>query len=112
MDYPALLEHKLKVLFPDKRERKTVYSILESYGDEDYEREAGRVRLAILKLSADDMENVQKHTKMAKQDYRDVLFWAEFPRQSKTWSMPEGEKKRRLIKADEDEYEAWLSEQS
>ena len=108
MDYEAILSRKLESLFPEKVLRDDVIVTLESYGTEKYEREPVRVRLAILKLSGSDIEAVKKNTTTARQDYRDILAWAEYPRQSKKWSMPNGPEKQKLIKADRLEYEQWL----
>lgn len=83
--------------------------ILESYGTEKYEKEPDRVRLAILKLSGSDLEQIKRTTNIAKQDYRDVLAWAEYPRQSKIIQrLPEGPEKQKIVKADRAEYEEWL----
>ena len=54
-----------------------------SYGVEPYERERERVQVAILKLSAGSEEEVREYVAVAKRDYRDVLFWAEYPEESK-----------------------------
>jgi len=59
-----------------------VLDLLESYGVESYERERKRVQLAILKLSAGSEEKVREYVAVAKRDYRDVLFWAEYPEES------------------------------
>ena len=56
---------------------------LDSYGVEPYERERERVQVAILKLSAGSEEKVREYVAVAKRDYRDVLFWAEYPEESK-----------------------------
>ncbi len=60
-----------------------VLDLLESYGVESYERERKRVQLAILKLSAGSEEKVREFVAVAKRDYRDVLFWAEYPEESR-----------------------------
>ena len=60
-----------------------VLDLLESYGVESYERERKRVQLAILKLSAGSEEKVREYVAVAKRDYRDVLFWAEYPEESR-----------------------------
>ena len=65
---------------------------------------------AILKLSGNDVEQVRRNTQFAKEDFRDVLVWAEYPRQGKRGSMPDGLKKQKLIEADRKAYEAWLRE--
>ncbi|MEJ1355999.1 MAG: hypothetical protein RNU03_01380 [Candidatus Sedimenticola sp. (ex Thyasira tokunagai)] len=67
------------------------------------------MKLAILKLAGSDLKEIEKYTETAKQDYRDVLTWAEYPRQSKKWSMPDGPKKNNLIEADKEEYDKWLN---
>ena len=60
-----------------------VRKLLDSYGIEPYERERERVQVAILKLSAGSEEKVREYVAVAKRDYRDVLFWAEYPEESK-----------------------------
>jgi len=109
MDYESILTRKLRSLFPDKEKRNEVETILDTYGIEEYEQEPLRVRLAILKVSDSNLEEIKRTTAMAKQDFRDILTWAEYPRQSKKWSMPEGPKKQKLIDADSAEYKTWLS---
>lgn len=109
MDAADILTRKLVVLFPEEGARNNARSVLDSYGVEDYEKEPVRVRLAILKLSGSDFEEMRKMTNYAKDDFRDVLSWAEYPRQSKRWSMPDGPKREKLIKEDRAEYEQWLS---
>ncbi len=56
---------------------------LDMYGVEPYERERERVQLAILKLSAGNEEKVREFVAVAKRDYRDVLFWAEYPEEAR-----------------------------
>jgi hypothetical protein len=68
---------------------------LDSYGVEPYARERERVQVAILKLSAGSEEEVREYVAVAKRDYRDVLFWAEYPEESRL-DMPE--KRRRVRK--------------
>jgi len=60
-----------------------VLELLDSYGVEPYERERERVQVTILKLSAGSEEKVREYVAVAKRDYRDVLFWAEYPEESK-----------------------------
>ena len=109
MDYEAILSRKLRSLFPEEEQRNEVKAILDTYGVERYEQEPFRVRLAILKLSDSNLEEIKRTTNFAKQDFRDILTWAEYPRQSKKWSIPDGPRKQRAIEADRAEYEAWLS---
>ena len=56
-----------------------VLKLLDGYGVESYERERERVQVAILKLSARSEEKMREFVAVAKRDYRDVLFWAEYP---------------------------------
>ena len=59
-----------------------VLELLDSYGVKSYERERERVQLDILKLSVGSEEKVREYVAVAKRDYRDVLFWAEYPEES------------------------------
>ena len=59
-----------------------VERLLDAYGTEPYERERERVQLAILKISAGDEQKVRTHVATAKQDYRDILLWADQPEQA------------------------------
>lgn len=110
MNTEAKLESKLKRLFPETENRLEAQAILDTYGQESYEQEQTRVRLAILKLvgSNPNIDKLKKYTSAAKTDYRDVLSWAEYPRQSKNWSAKNDEK-HQLIAADLNEYQAWLN---
>jgi hypothetical protein len=109
MNYEVLLQAKLKNTFPDESVRERVCEILEAYGLESHEQEPFRVRLAVLKLGGPETVEIEKWTKYAKEDFRDILAWAEYPRQSKNWSIPDGPKKRELIAADKQEYVQWLN---
>ena len=109
MDYDQALARKLKSMFESKASINEVNSLLSVYGKEEHERETTRVKLAILKLAGTDLKEIEKYTVIAKQDYRDVLAWAEYPRQSKKWSMPDDPKKKKLVAADKEEYEEWLN---
>ena len=102
------LLRKLESLFQDAQVRAEVLTLLETYGEEDYENEISRVKLAILKLAGSDLNEISKYTLMAKQDYRDVLAWAEYPRQSENWSVSDSQRKNKLIQADREEHQKWL----
>jgi len=52
---------------------QSVVAALDRYGAESHEREADRVKLAILRISAGDMDKLTYWVKIAKVDYRDVL---------------------------------------
>jgi hypothetical protein len=90
MDTTNILARKLIALFPEEGTRNNVQSILDSYGIESHEQEPVRVTLGILKLSGGNIKELRKMTKYAKEDFRGILTWAEYPRQSKRWSMPDG----------------------
>jgi len=47
---------------------------LDEYGVEPSEHERERVQLAILKLSAGDLERLIHNVQVAKRDYRDILW--------------------------------------
>jgi hypothetical protein len=64
-------------LFPDEDPSRIV-RILERYGTETYEYEVDRVRLGILKLSEGNKDKLLQMVELAKTDYRDILFSAEY----------------------------------
>ncbi len=49
--------------------------LLQQYGLEPHERERERVQLAIVELSAGDIEKLRYFVTVAKTDYRDILHW-------------------------------------
>lgn len=104
----TLLERKLEMMFSDDFTRRRVHRILQGYGREAHEREPERVRLAILKLAGAELRSVEKYTGYAREDYRNILAWAEYPRQARQWVMPEAAEKQKMIEADLAEYENWL----
>lgn len=104
----TLLERKLEIMFPDDFTRRRVRKILGDYGRHAHERESERVRLAILKLAGAELRSVEKYTGYARDDYRNILAWAEYPRQAREWVMPDPDKKQKMIEADLSEYENWL----
>jgi hypothetical protein len=67
----------VKQWFPAE-DTASVMSVLDAYGTETYERERERVQIAILKLSQGDADKLLHNVQAAKQDYRDVLYWAEY----------------------------------
>ena len=72
----------IQATFPESS-RARVLELLDRYGVESYERERERVQLAILKLSGGTEEKLREFLAVAKRDYRDVLFWAEYPEESR-----------------------------
>lgn len=56
-----------------------VMALLNEYGAAPHEPDRERVQLAILTLAAGDLDRLLHFTQVAKTDYRDVLYWAEYP---------------------------------
>ncbi len=83
MDLNELLARKLVALFPEVRETEKVSAIFNTFRIEKREREPERVKLDILRLSGCDLKNIQICTDYAKQDFRDIISWAEYPRRRK-----------------------------
>ena len=84
----------IQATFPESS-RARVLELLDRYGVESYERERERVQLAILKLSGGSEEKLREFLAVAKRDYRDVLFWAEYPEESR---LDTPEKRERIKK--------------
>jgi len=73
--------------------RDRVLAMVDAYGSAPHERERERVQLAIVKLSEGDEAKLGYFLSVAKQDYRDVLFWADNPAEAK---LDTPEKRRRV----------------
>jgi len=82
-----LVIKKAKGVFPGEDTSK-IMGILDQYGVRPHEKERERVQLAILKLSGGEVEKLQEEVKVAKQDYRNVLIYAEYPLHTGTGFMP------------------------
>ena len=105
----ATVLKKIRQVFPGKDE-KAILASLDEYGTESYEKEKHRVFLAILKLcDEENLNEPSRYIKVAKQDYRDVLSWAEYPNQIKFGPTKDSEKSSELIKKDKQHYQAWLN---
>ena len=70
-----------------------ILAVLDEYGVEPYQRERDRVQLAIVNLSEGDEAKLRYFVEVAKQDYRDVLFWSDNPEEAK---LDTAEKTRRV----------------
>jgi hypothetical protein len=70
-----------------------------------------RVQLAIVKLSDEDRRDSPTHyVATARQDYRDVLAWAESPqRQRPDWFTLSVTERAKVTKADRQQYARWLA---
>jgi hypothetical protein len=99
---------KVRQEFP-QCEAEEVMTILEAYGKLAYEREDRRVQLAILKLSEGNLDQLRANVKIAKQDYRDVLAYAEYPSEMRhpTWQM-EAQRVEAIRQEDRKQYLEWL----
>ena len=86
----------VRATFP-KRSWPRVLELLDTYGVESYERERERVQLAILVLSEGSEVKLREYVAVAKRDYRDVLFWAEYPEESKIDTPEKRQKVRELF---------------
>ena len=102
---------KIKHYWPDQDPEKII-KILRRYGQDDYEKESPRVQLAIIKLSDGDLEKLEEYVNLAKQDYRDVLAFAEYPEEMRTGFLEMREMTEDEVKAirerDRDQYLSWL----
>ncbi len=67
----------LKLMFPNE-DQEDILKILDLYGLESQEKEKDRVQLAIIKLSNGDTARLRHFVEIAKNDYRDVLYEAEY----------------------------------
>ncbi len=84
-----------------------VVCLLKNFGVEDWEKntDVNRVRLAILKLANKNFDEIGRFLKIAKNDERDVISPAEYPRYD--WDKQKGEN----FSADwqHQQYLAWLN---
>src|SRR4051812_13555457 len=109
-DHARLLTRVLERMFPDPGQRLQALSTLEQYGG-DTQPEATRVRLAILKVEGADMARLQLGVNGAKQDYEDILAWAESPTETR---LRLGNRKltphqwAEIAAQDQKQYEDWL----
>src|SRR5260370_345683 len=82
--------------FPESAHSR-VLEFLDSYGVESYERERERVQLAILKLSGGSEEKLREFVAVAKRDYRDLLFLAANPDQTRLDTPEKRERVRKMF---------------
>jgi hypothetical protein len=87
-----------------------VIAALNEYGRESWHREPARVRLAVLKLAQGNLKSLRAALKTAKEDFRDVLAYAEYPAYFQDVSPSDADpaKRRRAIDADWQQYRDWL----
>jgi hypothetical protein len=106
-----LVLSKAKQVFPGE-DPDAIIGILDEFGREDGESGRGRVQLAILKLSEGDRDRLRFFVDLANQDYRDVLFPAEYPEVDRIGfagvSKLDAGETRKLKERDLRQYLSWL----
>ena len=113
---PREIARKVDAMWNDPAERERVLAALQEYGQETYEREAERVRFAILKLCDAQADRVVELVAAAKRDYRDVLMWAEYPGEGQAhWALRSDLSKEERLRLEElrrqdrQQYLDWLT---
>ena len=74
----ADLERILARDYPPDR-RSHVKAVLARYGTESWQSETLRVQMACLKCAGGDAQQLEYYVRLACDDYRDVLSYAEYP---------------------------------
>lgn len=94
-------------------ERPQALAILQEFGKQEWMHPgASRVRLAILKLANGNMTDLRRYTRVAIENFRDVLSQAEYPRYTTEVGFnatPEYE--RKVIDDDWRQYREWLEKE-
>jgi hypothetical protein len=108
----AVQERVLRIIqaefSPESRER--VIRILEIYGTAAYDSEIERVRIATLFLAKGDCSELERLVAAAKIDFRDVLAWAEYPRELHLDPRDESAQLSAARTADREQYHRWLKQ--
>lgn len=107
------VRRKIRQVFP-RSDPREMLALLDRYGVEEHEQERDRVHLAILKLSDEgELSEPTRYVEIAKQDFRDVIAWAEYPGQMSAPSSCGGspEQQRKTVRADREQYDAWLKKE-
>lgn len=103
-----LVLQKVRQMFPDEAP-DDIMAILDLYGTEPHEAERERVHLGILKLSQGSVERLREDVGTAKQDFRDILAYAEYPNQMRTDSWKLDAAAAKVLRGqDRKQYLAWL----
>ena len=102
-----ILERKLQRLFPSDEDRVRVRAIL---AELIAGVEGERVALAVLKLAGSDLGELRRCVDAARTDYRDILAWAEYPRQMRLGASAPAADLSTARRADAAEFQRWLGE--
>jgi len=102
-----ILEYKLHGLFPSDENRERARGILAELISGV---EGERVALAALKLSGSDLGALRRCVDAARADYRDILAWAEYPRQMRLGASAPPADLAEARREDAAEYERWSAE--
>jgi len=110
-NYAFLLPQVVSKLFPDTTTREQATSILSSYGRESFHLEVERVHLGILKLSGADLSAIESWTKLACDDFRDLLIEAEYRLSFGKNRLRETnpQEYEALKKEEREQYDAWIA---
>jgi hypothetical protein len=104
---------KIKRYWPEM-DPDDILRILDRYGEEAWEGDRERVHLAILKVSEGEFERLEGLIRAAKADFRDVIAWAEYPKELKTGFVGmkalTPEEARAVREEDRGQYKKWLEE--
>ncbi len=86
-----------------------VLAVLDEYGKEEFQNEVSRVQLAVLKLAGGKTDLLRQQIKLAKSDYRDVIFWAEYPSYRPDIAQLPAEEQQQIIQNDWQQYLNWAN---
>ena len=112
--YPSVTDADvMRIVYRDfvPKDIPALSAILHEYGAMEWERDAIRVRLAVLKLASGSLERARAWMEVAKRDYRDVLSAAEYPAYSREVfdiDVLPSQEKERIVAEDWKQYEEWL----
>ncbi len=81
-----------------EEDRDLAARLLDAYPTEACALERERVQLAIIKLSQGSVEKLKEHLAVAEADYRDVLLWADDPREARIDTPEKKEEVRGFLK--------------
>ena len=102
-----ILERKLQGLFPSDEDRERARAIL---AELVAGVEGERVAFAALKLAGSDLGELRRCADAARTDYRDILAWAEYPRQMRLGASAPAADLSTARREDAAEYQRWLGE--